>query len=281
MGWGDDLMWLGEAEQLHKDNPDAVIHDGREYSIMWNGNDWAVSPDYKGPKKKILYPRKPNNGNRWYIKGWEPGKIVYQKYKPKPAPYVIDPLESLEAVTEIGKKIFRPFVVINPDTKNTTLSVNKDWGFRNWQTLVDLLNRHYDVVRLRPPGKVKDVSGLVKYDQPDLEGTFDFYKDNIRDAFAIASYADAIITPEGGMHHFAAAVNVKAFVIYGGVITPEITGYEGQTNYVFDHHDTPCGSQVPCKHCQKAMRKIKPEQIYNDVREYVEGKFEAINSKDN
>ena len=278
MGWGDDLMWLGEAHEIHKQHPDAVIHDGdkqNRFSELWKGHDWVVDTNYQGPKKVIVYPRKPNNGNRWYIKGWAPKghKIIYQPYKPKPAPYVIDPVESLEAAVLLGRKCNRPFVLINPDTKNTTLADNKNWGMDNWQQLVDLLNRHYDVVRLKPPKKVHDVSGLVKYDQPELQGLIEIRKDNIRDAFAIAAQAEAIITPEGGLHHFAAAVDVKAFVIYGGVITPDITGYDEQTNYVYDHPQTPCGSQSSCPHCKEAMKSIKPQTIYEDVREYMDGRF--------
>lgn len=275
MGWGDDLMWLGEANEIHKEHPDAVIHDGdkaNRYSELWKGNDWVVDTNYKGPKKVIVYPRKPNNGNRWYIKGWGSGKIIYQKYKPKPAPYVVEAYESLEAALMLGRKCYRPVVIINPDTKNTTLSDNKDWGIDNWQHLADLLNRHYDVVRLKPPGKVHDVSGVVKYNQPQIEGVIEIKNDSIRDAWAIASQADAIITPEGGLHHFAAAVDVKAFVIYGGVISPDITGYDGQSNYVYDHPHTPCGSQVSCKHCKEAMKSIKPETIYENVREYMDGR---------
>ena len=45
MGLGDDMMWLGEAEKVHKQNKDAVIHDGREYRPMWKGHDWVVAPD--------------------------------------------------------------------------------------------------------------------------------------------------------------------------------------------------------------------------------------------
>lgn len=63
MGLGDDLMWLGEAAEVHKQNPEVVIHDGREYSPMWKHHDWVVAPDYNGPKKKIKVPRKPG-GNR-------------------------------------------------------------------------------------------------------------------------------------------------------------------------------------------------------------------------
>ena len=272
MGWGDDLMWLGEANEVHKANPDAVITDGEKMSPMWENIPWVVGPKYKGDKKKIKVPAKPD-GNRWYIEGWAPGKIIYKPYKPKPAPYAIDPYEDLDASITLGRRTHRPFVVINPDTKNTTLADNKSWGMDNWQKLTDLLNRHYDVIRLRPPGEVRDVSGLVRYNQPQIEGTIEIQRDNIRDAWVYAALAEAIITSEGGLHHFAAAVNVKAFVIYGGVISPDITGYEGQTNYVYDHPMTPCGSQVSCPHCKEAMSSIKPEQIYEDVREYMDSKY--------
>ena len=269
MGWGDDLMWLGEANEVHKKNPDAVITDGEKKSPMWENVSWVVDPKYTGDKKLIKVPSKPD-GNRWYIKGWGPGKIIYKSYKPKPAPYVVEPYESLEAALTLGRLCRRPVVIINPDTKNTTLADNKSWGIDNWQQLSDLLNRHYDVVRLKPPGEVRDVSGLVKYNQPEIEGTIEIQRDNIRDAWAIASQADAIITPEGGLHHFAAAVDVKAFVIYGGVITPDNTGYDGQTNYVYDHPKTPCGSQSSCSHCKEGMSTIKPQQIYEDVKKYLD-----------
>ena len=272
MGLGDDLMWLGEASKVHEKNPDAVIHDGREYSPVWKHNDWVVSPDYNGPKKKLLVPRKPN-GNRWYIQGWGPGKIYYKKYNPLPAPYVFHRTEMDTAASILFNNGIdkQPFVIVNPDTKNTTLSVNKDWGFSRWQQLTDMLSKHITVVRVKPDGPVKDVSGYVQYNQKTLDNAINISENDIRISFAIMAQAQAIITSEGALHHFAAAIDMPAYVIYGGAIHPQQTGYNNrnQTNYVYGNE--PCGSQVPCDHCKEAMASIKPQTIFEDVMNQLEG----------
>jgi len=273
MGLGDDMMWLGEAEKVHKQNKDAVIHDGREYSPMWKGHDWVVAPDYDGPKKRILVPRKPG-GNRWYIDGWGPGKIIYKNYVPTPAPYRISTDEINKAVKILKDNGIKPtdqFVIVNPDTKNTTLSSNKDWGFHRWQSLTDKLNGHVKVVRVKPSGPVKDISGLVQYGQKTLDNAINISEDDVRVSFAIMSFSKLIITSEGGVHHFAAAINKPALVLYGGAIHPDQTGYvdRNQTYYVYNDPKTPCGSQIPCKHCKEAMAAIDPQVVFEDALEII------------
>lgn len=271
MGWGDDMMWLGEANEEHLKNPDALIFTDQPYSVMWDNIPWITSADYRGSKKKIFVPTKPN-GNRWYIQGWAPGRIIYKEYKPKRAPYTFSSDELYQGYKDVKHYIKRPFVIINPDTKNTTLANNKDWGMNNWQKLVDLLHPYVDVVRLKPPKGIVDVSGQVNYNQPSLNNVIELLKENIRRSFAIARYSEAIITSEGGLHHFAAAIHKKAFVLYGGVIGPKQTGYEGQTQYYSEDPLAPCGYQTPCKHCKACMELIDPFRVYQDVMEYLNGK---------
>ncbi len=272
MGLGDDMMWLGEAAEVHEQNPDAVIHDGREYSIMWIQHPWVVPPEYNGPKKKMLVPRKPG-GERWYIERFAGGRIHYKNYQPKPAPYIISENEQREA-SDILKahNVQRPFVIVNPDTKNTTLSTNKDWGFKKWQRLTDMLAPHIQVVRIKPAASVNDVSGHVALDKKNVDNAINIGEDNVRIAFAMMAQSECIITSEGGLHHFAAAINKPAFVIYGGVITPDQTGYSdrNQTYYVYDDEQTPCGYQRPCDHCKRAMAAIEPRMIFEDVMEHLE-----------
>ena len=273
MGLGDDLMWLGEAAEVRKQNMDKVITDGREMSPMWIHHDWIVAPDYDGPVKKIEVPRKPN-GNRWYIKGWGPGKIIYKNYKPKPAPYILTSEEINKAAAALKKAGVKPgsaYVIVNCDTKNTTLSTNKDWGMKRWQQLTDLLAPHVTVVRVKPPGNQKDISGFVEYNKGDLNNAVNITESDVRVSFAIMAGSQCIVTSEGGVHHFAAAINKPAFVLYGGVIHPDQTGYDDrdQTYYVYDHPDTPCGSQIPCSHCKDAMALITPQMISEDVIEFL------------
>jgi ADP-heptose:LPS heptosyltransferase len=273
MGLGDDLMWLGEAAKVHEQNPDAVITDGREMSPMWKHHDWIVKPDYQGSRRLIRVPRKPG-GERWYIKRFAGGRIEYKNYNPTPAPYVFDEKEinkAVEILRNHGIENNTTFVIINPDTKNTTLSSNKDWGFDKWQQLTNMLSPHVKVVRVKPGGPVNDVSGHVQYKQKLLDNAINIMEDDVRVSFAIMSGSQAIITSEGGLHHFAAAINKPAFVLYGGAIHPDQTGYDerNQTYYVYNDPKTPCGMQSKCEHCRRAMAAIKPQMIYDDVMEYL------------
>lgn len=275
MGWGDDMMWLGEASKIHQKNPDAVIHDGREGSILYQGVPWVIKSDDNTKKPKILYPRKPYNGNRWYIEGWAPGKVIYRNYDPVPAPYVISDIERARArktLEENGLKDV-PFVIINPDPKNTTLAKNKDWGYKRWCAFSELLCNDIPVVRMKPAGSVKDVSGFVEYSNPEVPGAINIVIDNIRDVIALIEQAQAVVTSEGGLHHFCAALNKRAFVFFGGAISPKTTGYKkrNQTYYVYEHPETPCGSQIDCLHCKQAMDTILPEVVYNDVMNFING----------
>ena len=277
MGWGDDLMWMGEASKVHADHPEAILHDGTAYSELWSEASWIGRPpkgsDYVPPRIEV--PRKPG-GNRWYVEGWGAGKAHLKPYQPTPAPYTVTSEEFWTAralLKGAGVDTSKPFIIVNPDSKNTTFANNKNWGFDNWQSLVDIISKHITVVRLIPPKSVVDISGLVEYNNPELNNAVNISTStaSIRQVFAINSLATGIVTTEGGLHHLAAALNQRCFVIYGGVISPENTGYRdrNQTYYTYDNPNTPCGSQVDCQHCLKAMHSIKPSAVADDVIGYL------------
>lgn len=276
MGWGDDLMWMGEASKVHAQHPDAILHDDTAYSAVWENVSWIGAPkESYGAKEKIVVPRKPG-GSRWYIEGFANSRMLLKKYIPTPAPYVITSQEKEVATALLrgaGVDLNKPFVIVNPDSKNTTFASNKDWGFVNWQMLTDILSDHVTVVRLVPPKSVVDISGLVKYNSPILQNACNVNTStaSIRQVFAINSLAACVITTEGGLHHLSAAINQQCFCIYGGVISPRNTGYanRNQTYYTGNDSVQPCGSQVDCNHCRDAMDSIRPEDISHDVIKYL------------
>ena len=267
MGWGDDLMWLGEASKVHEENPNVKISSDGKYSILWDNIPWIAERD-----GDIIVPEKPG-GNRWYIQGWAPGRILLKPYKPIPAPYVVTDEERKTAQnilndTNIGNK---PFVLINPDSKNTTYANNRDWGFEKWIKLSGMLKEHINVLRVKPPsGTMVDVSGQVEYNKPLIDGITNLSTD-IRTGFAIASLAKCVVTTDGALQHLAAALNIPAFIIYGGTISPSIVGYEGrnQVNYYVESEYSPCGMQVDCPHCRACMEAITVEMLYKDVSEFL------------
>jgi hypothetical protein len=59
-----------------------------------------------------------------------------------------------------------------------------------------------------------------------LEGVEFIPTRDIREACGVLSGAALLIAPEGGLHHAAAALGVRAVVIFGGFISPATTGYD-------------------------------------------------------
>jgi ADP-heptose:LPS heptosyltransferase len=87
----------------------------------------------------------------------------------------------------------------------------------------------------------------------------------MRDAAAVLATARAAVLPEGGLHHVCAAVGTSAVVIYGGYISPQVTGYEGQTAF-FTGSGLGCGMRVACTHCKQSMEAIAPEAVFEALQ---------------
>ena len=275
MGIGDDLMFLGECQEIHtkmsKTGSDGIVipvNNGRflkdsEWSPTWQGHEWLRRNVTGVTGKHTLKEIRPG-GNRPYIHHWEQGRIVFMKYTPRPARLMYSGINSIAAYNAMEEHNLDPkeFVIANPDVKNTTLADNKDWGFDRWQKLTDLLHeRGITVVRMKPPSNVNDVSGHVRYDAPELKNAINVSFNNIMDAFCFATFSSHIFTTEGGLHHAAAGFSsTKTFVIFGGVISPDQTGYKNQVNF-YSPDQSPCGSTVSCPHCREALNSITPEAI--------------------
>ena len=162
----------------------------------------------------------------------------------------------------IGSK---KFILLNPDSKTAVFSTNKSWPLKYWNTLAkNLSEKGFTCVRARPLDP--------KYKVEPVENCVEIPTASLREAVALLSLSDCIVTTEGGMHHSAVATNTKAFVIVGGLSAPEVTGYldSNQTYYTYNHMMTPCGSRTPCWHCNDAMESIRPEKIIKDVVEWYE-----------
>jgi FkbM family methyltransferase len=61
-------------------------------------------------------------------------------------------------------------------------------------------------------------------------------------AAGVLSGASLLISPEGGLHHAAAALGVRAVVIFGGFISPATTGYALHTNLFTAARPAGCAS---------------------------------------
>ena len=145
------------------------------------------------------------------------------------------------------------FVYIEPNTKGT-FSGNKDWGFEKWQSVVNLL-----------PG-VRFIQGRGRL----LEGVEQVETRTFRDACALLSRAKFFVGTDGGLHHASAALGLQAVVVWGGLVSPKILGYDTHINL---HSGTSsCGSYGPCSHCKQALEWVKIEQVVNAIRSLADQK---------
>jgi ADP-heptose:LPS heptosyltransferase len=90
----------------------------------------------------------------------------------------------------------------------------------------------------------------------------------VRQASAVLAGAALLISPEGGLHHAAAALGLRAVVIFGGFISPATTGYDLHRNFFTGGQA--CGMRLACAHCAEAMARITPEEVAAAAREQLE-----------
>ncbi len=249
MGFGDELMLTGivkKAYARHK-KPICLGQGGKNYldEVLW-GEVFENNP-------KIA--KKPYPGCVWvpYIKG-NRAYLDYEKNTDKKIGYRKDfrPEPGEIFFTEDEKKKYQglgKFIYIEPNVKGS-FSGNKDWGFENWEKI------NINATFIQGSGK-----RVLSYAKQIQTPTF-------RDACALLSKASLFVGTDGGLHHAAAALNIPAIVLWGGVVSPKILGYDNHVNL---HSGTPtCGSWEPCAHCRKAMNWITPKMVEDEIKKWLD-----------
>lgn len=256
MGYGDEIMATGMARGARDrgvriafgDRKRIVFGPWSEEMFRHNPNIAAPgdegSPDlewiahYKGSR---LYNRV--SGNRWkwnYSFRAQPGEMFFSATE-----------------RQYASRYEPGFVVIEPNVPwKKSVAPNKNWGLAKYQIVASNLLASGVRVRQFSHGRDK-LRGVELITVPDF-----------RHALAVLERAAAVIAPEGGLHHGAAAVGRPAVVLFGGFIPPEVTGYEMHTNLTGGA--TACGSITRCTHCQNAMGKIKVDEVLTAVQRYIQ-----------
>ncbi len=273
MGYGDDIMSTADAIDLHKTQPGQKVAIGNgaraHWSSVFDNNPRLATPhwvdrgkpvtwcnNYRGHRPYINYratldagltvlnDKKPTRRNLLRAAG----KWVWKyQYKVRPGEMFFTAEEKIygqQVLDRVG-----PFVIIEPNIKPKA-SPNKDWG----------LHRYVGVTR-----KLNDVT-FIQVGDPRTSnnaGVSFVGTPTFRIACSILSRASAYLGPEGGLHHAAAAFDIPAVVIFGGYISPKITGYDSHINFADDEI---CGMRRSCSHCKEAMRKISVVQVIEAIR---------------
>ncbi len=158
-----------------------------------------------------------------------------------------------EAEATLGRRNGRGFLVIEPNVPRwKTVAFNKDWGLARYQELATILiHRGHRLVQFNYGN------------QPVLRGVLQLKTRSFRDAVALLGNAWLYVGPEGGLHHAAAAVDVRAVVLFGGFIPPSVTGYATHMNLTGGAEA--CGSLNKCVHCYDAMAAISVNEVLEAV----------------
>jgi ADP-heptose:LPS heptosyltransferase len=86
---------------------------------------------------------------------------------------------------------------------------------------------------------------------------------SFRDACRLLSNADLFVGTDGGLHHAAAALGKRAVVVWGGLVSPKILGYDSHINLHSGTHS--CGSEGPCLHCRKALDWVTVDMVVSAI----------------
>lgn len=214
---------------LWRDNPAIAVKFDRSCAVM--RNVWGARP-------YINYAK--STADRW----------AFLDYRPNPAQLYFTPgeLAAAEAAAIDGA------IILNPALK-TNAPPGKRWPDEKWRLLAGILGETRPLVQLG--------AGIFS---PRLPGVRQVRTRNFREACAVLARARGLITHEGGLHHAAAAVGVPAVVIYGGYISPTVTGYDSQTN-LFSGDDRTLGWRHKNELCRLAMEMITVHEVVENAAE--------------
>lgn len=233
-------MAAGEARAIHeRTGRKVVIVDGRDrpqWVDLWKGITYILPRAEPGCARVVS-----GSGVRPYIVAKTPLRWRWKPYTPKPADMRFTLDEQRLAREHAGR------VMIEPNVKEIGHR-NKAWRWDRWEALVDSMPETKFVqclqggTRALAPANVSHV----------LTPTF-------RDALAVLSGSRALVTTEGGLMHGAAAVGVRAVVLWSEYIAPANTGYAMHVN--LRHAGAACGKRINCPSCRASMDAITVEEV--------------------
>lgn len=245
-------MAAGEARRVHQATGKMVAITDSRGRPQWSPVFEGVSYIAQRPAPDVLRVISAS-GQRPYIQGKFPHRWVWRKYQPHPAEIAFTPAEL---------ELARPYhgaVLIEPNVKAIG-HANKAWPWHLWRELVDRiqageLGRPVRLVQCVPPGGQQ------------MNGCEIVSTDTFRQALAVLSVCRAAVLTEGGLMHGAAAVGVPAVVMFGGFISPKVTGYSLHHNLYTGETELGCGRRTACPCCAAAMQRITPSLVLDNLKE--------------
>jgi ADP-heptose:LPS heptosyltransferase len=249
MGIGDDLIGTGLAKDAFAKFGKRVAF-GNGQNIIWGPwsrlifkNNPNVAPPGSERSENLLWMAyykgcrvyNKSNGDRW---------IWNRNFAVKAGEIYFDDND------QTFDQLDFDFVLIEPNVPKKLGTINKAWNFNNYQALVD---------RLPATRFVQcDYGGRLLKNVTTIKTT------NFREACSVLRKARLAILPEGGMHHAAAALEVRAIVLFGSWADPAVLGYPQHINITGGAKEF-CGSFKECDHCIETLQSISVDSVLRHV----------------
>lgn len=242
LGDGQQIRWTSRAHEIFRNNPN-VAPPGSEGApdLVWKAH-YAGNRCYnRQAEGRWEWIKQPDNG---IVPGeifFDRNELVWSKMKACVPGAVSDRL-----------------IIIEPNIPAfKAIKGNKSWPAERYDHVAKVLGRagyHLTQITLRRPyGPGHEIRTAQKIPQPP----------DMRHSLALLARARLYIGPEGGMHHAAAALGIPAVVIFGGFISPEVTGYSTHRN-LFKGGEA-CGSFADCEHCRQALLAISTDEVVENA----------------
>lgn len=279
MGIGDSLLACGDARKLHAGRDEVLIaignpekskvdwqsvHNGVPFLATQDDVDKGVRPiewvrsfpsnrpyiDYDQMASYMADAGRPDIARR-KLASMIGGYIWKKGYRATPAVIHFTSAE-LELIHTLKRG--PRYVAIEPHIKRRA-PINKQWSVPRMERVAIDLSQDILVRQISAP------------DQPDtVQGAERITPQSFREAMCWIAAASLYIGPEGALHHTCAALDVPAIVLFGGYISPKITGYDGHINLT-GNAKSACGTKTTsCPHCREAMASITVEEVIEHAR---------------
>ena len=158
---------------------------------------------------------------------------------------------------ENAKNIYpSEYVAIAPTGKTKFSANRKEWGFDNFQKIVNSF----------PEIKFVQI-GISS--EPLLENVVDARNLSLRDTAALLYNSLFFLGLEGGFMHMSKAVGKTSIIIFGGYIKPEISGYKDDENIYSPVDCSPCfdshNKKIECD-SMICMKNISVELVVEKIK---------------
>lgn len=257
-GMGDNLLLTALLPELKNKYPNRkIIVESDKWTELFENNpfvDWVTDKHFKTTKRHIKPKYRITKNTKKSIHQ-QIAEYINFDHEVYPELYLKD-----DEIPPLNEK---NHIVFCPSGKQGFSANRKEWGIVNFQEVINELSTKTLITQV----------GLES--DPLLDKVYDRRHLDIRQTAGLIKKSTLFVGLEGGLMHLAKSVGTRSLIIYGGVIDPNISGYNENINVFNKVNCSPCfNSEKPLDDClhKKCMEPITPELVIQKINNYLSNK---------